>query len=82
MFLRSKLRAINHGTRYDVIGNLRSLVREMETGKIAPRDVVVITREGLTPNKSCKVGVHHFGTGSTEDIHWMISTAKNRVEPA
>lgn len=78
----TKLRVINRGTRYDVVGNLRGLVREIEDGKIDPRDVVVITREFIAPNKSCRVGLRHYGTGSTEDIHWMLSTARNRVEPA
>jgi hypothetical protein len=78
----TKLRIINRGTRYDVSGKLRSLVREIECGQIAPRDVVVITREFSGNNKSCKVGLRHYGTGSPEDIHWMLSTARNRVEPA
>jgi hypothetical protein len=80
--MRSKLRVINRGTYYDVVGNLRKLVREIEAGKIKPRDVVVITRESVQLNKSCKVGLFHYGTGSTEEVHWMVSTAKNRVEPA
>jgi hypothetical protein len=80
--MKAKLRVINQGTRYDVIGNMRKLVRKMEDGKIAPRDVVVITREPLQVNASCEVMLYHYGTGSTEDIHWMMTTAKNRVEPA
>jgi hypothetical protein len=79
---RGGLRAINQGTRYDVSGKLRNIVRSIESGEIAPRDVIVITREIAGRNKSCKVGLFHFGTGSTEDVHWMLSTAKNRVEPS
>lgn len=75
------LRAIDRGTRYDIAGCLRGLVREIESGEIKPRDVVVITRESLANNKSCKVGLRLYGTGSTEDVHWMLSTAKARVEP-
>ena len=48
------------------------------TGRSTPRDVVVITREFIAPNKSCRVGLRHYGTGSTEDIHWMLSTARNK----
>jgi len=78
----AKLRAIDQGTIYDVAGKLRCLVRQIERGEIHPRDVVVVTREPYANNVSCSVGVHHFGSGSTEDVHWMLCTASNRIEPA
>lgn len=76
------LRAINEGTNYDITGNMRKLIRRIENGEIAPRDVLVVTREIVSNNMSCKVVLHHYGPGSTEEIHWMLSTAKNRIEPA
>jgi hypothetical protein len=82
MAKKSNLRVIDKGTRYDVSGNLRSLTREIESGKISPRDVIVLTREAVANNVSCRIGMRHFGTGSTEELHWMLSTALNRIEPA
>ena len=78
----TNLRAINEGTRYDVTGSLRKLIRRIESGEVKPRDVVVVTRESVKSNASCQVILHHFGTGTTEDIHWMLATAQNRIEPA
>lgn len=77
----AKLRAIDKGTLYDVPGKLRRFVRKIEQGQIDPRDVVVITRESVGPNRSCKVGMYHFGSASTESVHWMIATALGRIEP-
>lgn len=79
---RSTLRIIDRGTRYDMSGKLRAIVREIETGEIKPRDVIVLYREPFKNNHSARVGMRHFGTGSTEDLHWMLATAKNRIEPA
>lgn len=78
----AKLRVIDQGTRYDLTGCMRGLIRRIESGEIMARDIVVLTREPVSPNRSCTVTLHHYGTGSTEDIHWMLSTAKNRIEPA
>ena len=79
---RNNLRVIDRGTRYDVSGNLRRLVRQMESGEVKPRDVVILTTQTTRNNASPTVTLHHFGCGSTEDIHWMLATAKNRIEPA
>lgn len=78
----ANLRRIDQGTKYDISMGVRQLIRKIETGEIRPRDVVILTRESVALNKSCKVGMFHFGTGSNEDIHWMCATAKNRVEPS
>jgi hypothetical protein len=77
----SKLRAVNQGTRYDITGNMRALVREIERGEIQPRDVVILTRETARLNASPKVGMRHYGFGTVEDIHWMLATAQGRIEP-
>jgi hypothetical protein len=77
-----KIQAINHNTRYDITAKLRRLVRRLESGEFAATDVVVVTREFTQPNASPRVELHHYGTASHEEIHWMLSTAKNRVEPA
>jgi hypothetical protein len=80
--VKSKLRVIDRGTRYDVTGNIRRLVRQMESGEVKPRDVVILTTQTIRNNASATVTMHHFGKGSTEDVHWMLATAQNRVEPA
>ncbi len=79
---RPKLRAIDRGTRYDITGKMRSLIRRIESGEIQARDVVIITRE-TTEQRNCSpyIGMHHFGFGSVEDIHWMLATAQGRIEP-
>jgi len=58
------------------------LVRDMESGDIQPRDVIVLTRETVRPNVSAKVGMYHYGYGSVEELHWMLATAQNRIEPS
>lgn len=79
---RTKLRVINVGTRYDVSGKLRAFIREIESGEINPRDVIVLSRETIRNNASARVDMRHYGTGSTEDLHWMLATAQNRIEPS
>ena len=76
-----KLRVIDQGTRYDITGKLRMLTRKIERGEIKPRDLLVITTETIRNNSSPMVMLHHYGQGSTENIHWMLSTAANRIEP-
>lgn len=79
----AKLRAIDKGTRYDVTGCLRKFIRRIENGELKNvTDVLVVARriEGLNGRK--EITFHHYGSASTEEIHWMVSTAKNRIEPA
>jgi hypothetical protein len=79
--MKAKLRAIDRGTRYDITGMMRNLVRRIENGEINPRDVAIVTREATGPNQSCEVILHHYGTASTEELHWMLATAQGRIEP-
>ena len=78
----SKLRVIDRGTRYDVSKPLRRLIREIERGEVHPRDVIVLTSQTLKNNASPTITMHHFGMGSTEEMHWMLATAQNRIQPA
>lgn len=78
----TKIRAINKGTRYDVSRPLRRLVRQIESGEVEPRDVIVLTSQYMQTNASPTVTLHHFGYGSVAEMHWMLSTAQNRIEPA
>lgn len=83
MKTKSNLRVINRGNvRYDISGSMRSLVRRIERGEIQPRDVVILTRETAANNASPCVGMHHYGFGSVEDIHWMLATAQTRIQPS
>jgi hypothetical protein len=77
----AKLRVIDRGTRYDVSGPLRRLVRQIERGEIKPRDVIVLTTQTVRINASPTVTMHHFGTGTESDMHWMLRTAQGRIEP-
>jgi hypothetical protein len=78
---RSNLRVIDRGTRYDMSGNLRALVRSIESGVIYPRDVIVLTSQIVRNNASKTVTMHHFGHVTVQDIHWMLATAAGRIEP-
>jgi hypothetical protein len=42
---KAKLRAIDRGTRYDITGKMRNLIRTIERGEIKPRDIIILTRE-------------------------------------
>lgn len=80
---KAKLRAIDRGTRYDVTGNLRRFVRRIESGDLQDAtDVLVIARCHRPPDGRKRVEIHHFGSATIEEMHWMVSTAKNRYEPA
>jgi hypothetical protein len=82
MKYNSKLRVIDHGTRYDISGKLRAIVRRIETGELTPRDVVVVTRALPIEQPGGKVELWHLGTGTIADVHWMLRTAQNRIEPS
>jgi hypothetical protein len=74
----SCLRAIDQGTIYDVTGKLRGLARSIDRGEEGDiTDAVVILR-----GKNGSVGSFHYGNGSRERAHYLISTVKNRLEPA
>jgi hypothetical protein len=79
---KTKLQAIDKGTRYDVTGMLTQLTREISRGEHGEiGDVVVLL---LEKKNNCSPGIHmrHYGNGTMPDIHYMLSTAKNRVEPS
>lgn len=73
-----KLRAIDRGTIYDVEGSLRKRIRGLRDGEDGDvTDAVLLLR-----NRDGKVTSFHFGPGGRERAHFMVSTAKNRLEPA
>jgi len=80
------IRAIDTGTVYDIPGNLRRLTRAIECGQEGrvTNLVVIFDTEGTSSEWHLKqnVIVKHFGTGDRKDAHWLVSTAKNRLEPA
>lgn len=84
---KTKIRAIDDGTRYDIVGNLRRLTREIERGEHGPvKDMVI---GFTTPNASsgqivCSPSVimRHWGNGGVQSAHWITATMKKRVEPS
>ena len=80
--MMGKLRAIDRGTRYDITGRMRKIIRDIENGEIKPRNVLVITTESNGTNCMPKVVLYHLGPGLIEEAHWMLSTAKTRIEPS
>ncbi len=81
---KSKIRNIVPGRRYDVNGLVRRFSRELEQGVYGDvRDVIVIARRyPVDPNSYPQIVASHFGTATREVQHWMVSTVKNRIEPA
>jgi hypothetical protein len=80
---KSGIRAVNQGFRYDITGSLRSLTRQIERGaygKIGNMAVVFDTHNGV--NEYATVELKHYGPGSEAEVHWLLSTAKKRMEPA
>jgi hypothetical protein len=81
---RSGLRAIDAGTRYDLTGNLRRMAREIERGEHGDVSNIVLVAQKKGPldrgRGSCYVA--HYGAGTTPEVHWMLATAMNRIEPA
>jgi hypothetical protein len=75
---RSGIRAVDQGTVYDVTGKMRWLTREIESGKQGHiTDVLIVTRAS-----NGQIGSFAFGTSHRERAHHMITTVKNRLEPA
>lgn len=75
---KSRIRAIDQGTVYDVTGKMREITRRIEQGKEGTiTDVVIILR-----GSNGSIGSFHYGTGSRERSHHMVDTTKNRLEPA
>lgn len=74
---KSRLRAIDQGTIYDVTGNMRRLARAIDRGDEGEiTDAVVITRRS-----NGSIGSYHYGPGPRERSHHMVSTVKKRLEP-
>lgn len=80
---KNSLRAIDQGTIYDITGQLRRTTRELERdidGKVC--DVVMIVARKNHGQRGMSIDTYHWGTGDKARAHWMLSTAKNRIEPA
>ena len=75
----AKLRAIDQGTRYDIAGNLRRLVRRIESGELTNLSHVMvgISRKEMDGSRS----VETFGAGmaSVPDMAFTIDQMKKRV---
>lgn len=79
----AKIRAIDQGTYYDIPGKLRKMAREIERGERGDiRDAVLLLNEQNTGNGSNVVHMFRWGTDIASNAHWMLCTAKNRIEPA
>jgi len=77
----ARLRAIDQGTRYDIIGNMRKFVRRLEQGELKNvKEVIVITRMISPPEGTRSFDVWSAGNGSVETAHWMMESAKRMLE--
>ena len=71
---KRSLRAIDQGTVYDLRGQLARESRKMP-GDVS--DIVMVER-----HHDGRITTFHWGAGGRETVHFMVSTAKNRLEPA
>lgn len=79
----AKIRAIDQGTVYDKTGRMRKLVRDIESGKHgAVTDIVCCIAHRDHNGRGIGVTAFHFGPGGAPTAHWILSTAKNSLEPA
>jgi hypothetical protein len=80
---KRSIRAIDQGTLYDIPGKLRHLARAIENGEVGSvRNGIVLlsTFEEGSFRKSIKM--YAVGPDSLEEMHWMVATLKNRLEPS
>jgi hypothetical protein len=78
---KASIRAIDQGMRYDVKGNMRRFVRRVENGDLQDiTDIVVVTRRITPPDGQRSIEVFHCGTGTLETAHWMMDSAKRKIE--
>jgi hypothetical protein len=75
---KRNIRAIDKGTLYDVPGMLRQYARGIEKGEFGE------VRNGVLILSTTNNQVNSFAVGTEDRIraHWMVSTVKNRLEPA
>ena len=71
---RAGIRVIDRGTVYDIRGELLGASRRLNPDVT---DVVLVERYS-----DGQVKTFHWGEGGRPTAHWMLSTAKNRIEPA
>lgn len=77
------IQAIDQGTYRDVEGMLRKQLRAIERGDHGDvRTAVLVLSTTIDGTKSNRVTVFSFGVGGLAEAHWMLSTAKNRIEPS
>lgn len=75
---KSRIRAIDQGTRYDITGRLRSLARSIERGEHGTvRHVVVGVAGTLDSEKS--VSTNFFGSSSVPEVCYTIDMMKKRL---
>jgi hypothetical protein len=75
---RSGIRAIDQGTLYDIPGMLRRYAREIEHGRHGEvRNAILILAKSNNQLDS-----FHLGKDDRIRSHWMVTTIKNRLEPA
>lgn len=79
---KSPIRAIDKGTRYDITGLMRRTERQIERGEFGDVSDAVILLRQRGADGSVGVKMYHFGTGTTDQVHFMLATGQNRIEPA
>lgn len=75
---RAKIRVINQGTSYDVVGRLKALARAIERGdygRVTDVGIVVKSFKGSETHLDIK----HVGTGTPGDLTMMATYFQNKA---
>lgn len=79
MLRTSRLRPIDRGTYYDVTGEMRKLLREIEHGEWGHvTDVSMVMR--YIKDDSVRIASRHSGTGTIEIYSYMLHRVLQRLE--
>ena len=77
--MKTRIRRIDRGTRYDITGNLRKLVRDIESGKLGQvRDIVFAIRT-IRVGGAIEVDTRHVGTGTMETALYTWEAARKDI---
>ena len=75
----AKLRAINKGTRYDITGNLRRLVRRIESGEIKDLNHVMVGVSCHALDGSRYIETWGAGTVNVPEMAYTVEMMRRRV---
>lgn len=73
---KSRLRAIDAGTRYDITGNLRRLARSIERGDLGAVHHIVIGVSSKLPDSARHLTAYAYGTESVSEMFLTVEALR------